>query len=103
MDKFDEDFENLNLEQKVANKESDKLSQIIDEWEKKIRSADAALQIVSEDFMILSQDIIKMRNELSNKRQEQLEVENTVRKGLFNVRKLKSEKTQIERAFWRAK
>jgi hypothetical protein len=97
------EFSDLNLEQLVANKDSDKLSRLIDEWEGRIRAADVALQIINEDLTLQNKELVELRNTLAQKRQEQLETEQTVRKGLHTLRQLNSEKRGLERAYWRAK
>jgi len=97
------DFKDLNLEQLVTNQDSDKLSTLLDEWDKKIRDSDATLQIVEENYIGITKEMVEMRNDLSNKRQEQLDCEDIKRKGLHNLRVLKSEKATIERSFWKSR
>jgi len=97
------EFKDLNLEQMITNQESEKLSVLNDEWEKRIRQADATQQIVEQAGLAIEKELIELRDNLSKKRKEQLDNESVVKKGSHNIRNLKSEKKNIEWAFWRSK
>jgi chromosome segregation ATPase len=97
------DFEELNLKQMILNKESDRLTTLEDEWESKIRVVDANLQIVNDEYAKIDKEYVTMKDDLSKKRKELMDLESSVRKALYQLRKLKSEKKSLNSAFWRAK
>lgn len=97
------EWKDLKLTQLEANKDSDQLSRLLDEWAEKIRVVDASLQIVEQAYIEVNKDMTKLKNELSNKRQEQLGLESTIHKATHTKRELSSQLKQIERFFWRSK
>ena len=98
-----EEFNPQEIAQLELNRNSDKLSNLIDEWDKKIVSSDATLQVVETNHNTLQKELVTLRNELAQKRKEELDSESIVRKANHNIRTLKSQKSIIERAFWRSK
>lgn len=97
------EFKDLNIEQLVINQDSDKLSGLLDEWDKKINEEDKLLQVVEENANSINKELVVLRNQVADKRQEQLDIESLLKKGNHNLRELRGQKNIIDRAFWRAK
>lgn len=99
----DTKFEDINIAQLVIDKNSDRLSTLEDEWAVKINVADANLQIVEQSMRDIDKEYTTLRDALAVKRHELKDIEGVVSKGNYNLRKLKSEKQVLNRAFWRCR
>jgi chromosome segregation ATPase len=97
------EFDSNLIKQLVIDKNSDRLSTLEDEWDEKIKIVDANLQIVDNKRQEVDKEYVVLRNDLTNKRKELMDLESTVSKAHFQLRKLKSEKNSVNRAFWRAR
>ena len=82
-------FEDIDLEQLIINKNSDKINEYQDIWAKKLMEADKRLQSIAEELSQLEKDLIDKKG--------------TKRKGHHLLRNIRKEAEIIDRAYWRAK
>ena len=97
------EFKFEDLKKLEANRDSDSLSNMIDEWAKKIITEDELLKEVDDSYFKVTKELVILRQQVSEKRQEQLDLESIKSKAHYNIRKLNNEKAQISRAFWRSR